>query len=242
MRSLVFSVVLILIAVFSASGCHPEPETGAAALQISFTTHSSTQGLRGVLSGLVDIIRVTVSDESGPLVQAAFDYEGLAGTVEGIPVGDGRDFLVEALSGSEVVYRSAVMGITIVSNLTVEVSVTLSPAYVQDVYPPSAVVDLAAQASGANVELTWTATGDDAMVGQARSYDLRWSASTIQASNFDAATVVEGTPSPALSGSAETFAVSGLAGGQTYHFAIRVVDDDGNPSAVSNEAIATSWD
>ena len=239
MRSLVFFVVFALMAVFSASGCHPDSETGAAALQISFTTQAPTQGLRGVLSGLVDTIRVTVSDESGSLAQAAFDYEGMAGTVEGIPVGEGRDFLVEALIGTEVVYRGSVMDITIVSHLTVEVTVTLSPAYVQDVYPPSAVVDLAAQASGANVDLTWTATGDDAMVGQAGSYDLRWSASTIQGSNFDSATVVAGTPSPAASGSAETFSVSGLAGGQTYHFAIRVFDDDGNPSAVSNEAIAT---
>jgi hypothetical protein len=77
-------------------------------------------------------------------------------------------------------------------------------------------------------------------VGRAASYDLRWSESTIQASNFDAATPVAGVPSPATSGTPEQYTVTGLAPGGTYHFAIKVADDDGNTSAVSNEAIVTN--
>ena len=44
------------------------------------------------------------------------------------------------------------------------------------------------------VRLVWTAPGDDGRVGTATDYELRVSASPINANNWDQATVVPGTP------------------------------------------------
>jgi hypothetical protein len=57
---------------------------------------------------------------------------------------------------------------------------------------------------------------------------------------FAAAPHVSSLPSPALSGSAETFDVTGLAAATTYHFAMKVVDGAGNASGLSNDASATT--
>ena len=239
MRNLCFFVLCSSLLV---PGCQLEgPDTGAAAVQLRFVPPPcKVTGIRGVLSCAVDSVRVTVSHGGKQLVSESFDYEGLSGTVQNVPAGEGRVFLAEALSGSDVVYQGTSSNVTIAKGQTATVAIDMEPAYTDDVYAPAAVGDLAGQASGADINLTWTASGDDCLVGRAASYDLRWSESTIQASNFDAATPVTGVPSPAAAGTAEQFTVTGLAPGVTYHFAVKVADDDGNTSAVSNEAIVTS--
>jgi hypothetical protein len=219
------------------------PDTGAAAVHLRFSPPPFPgAGTRGVLSGVVDSVRVTVSHGGEQLVAETFDYEGRTGTVSDIPVGDGRVFLVQALAGQDVVYHGTKSNITIAKNQTVTIAIDMEPAYTpdNDVYAPAAVEDLSGQASGADVNLGWTATGDDGRVGQAASYDLRWSESTISAANFDSATPVTGVPSPGASGSTEQFTVTGLSPGGTYHFVLKVDDDRGNRSAVSNEAIVTT--
>ncbi len=234
--------VLGLLLVVAISACQVgEPETGAAAVQLRFSPPPAQRaGTRGVLSGVVDTVRVTVTHGGKQLVSRTFDYEGLTGTVERIPAGEGRVFLAQALFGDEVVYEGTRTDVTITKNQTATVAIDMEPAYTVDTYAPAAVDDLSGQASGADVNLSWTATGDDGRVNQAASYDLRWSESTIQASNFGSANPVTGVPPPAAPGSAEQFTVTGLTPGGTYHFAIKVADDDGNTSAVSNEAIVTT--
>lgn len=232
---------LFLLAAVTAACQIEEPDTGAAAVQLRFSPPAfQGAGTRGVLSGVVDTVSVTVSHGGKQLVSETFEYEDNSGTVQHIPAGEGRVFLAQALSGSEVVYQGTRSGVTIAKNQTATVPIDMEPAYTVDTYAPAAVEDLSGQASGADVNLGWTATGDDGRVGRAAAYDLRWSESTIQASNFDSATPVPGVPSPAASGSAEQFTVTGLTPGGTYHFAIKVADDDGNISAVSNEAIVTT--
>ncbi|MCK4236778.1 MAG: S8 family serine peptidase, partial [Candidatus Krumholzibacteria bacterium] len=62
-----------------------------------------------------------------------------------------------------------------------------------DSIPPSPVTDLATTNPASNsITLTWTATGDDSISGTASYYDIRYSLSFINPSNFNSATVVYG--------------------------------------------------
>ena len=102
-----------------------------------------------------------------------------------------------------------------------------------------AVFSLAASlAEGApatgSVMLTWTAPGDDGMVGRAAAYSLRYSQAPITAANFNAATAVTGLPAPGPSGAIETFTVTGLVPNTTYYFAIKTRDEAFNWSLISN--------
>jgi hypothetical protein len=89
-------------------------------------------------------------------------------------------------------------------------------------------------ATNSLVNLTWTAPGDDGVVGRATRYDLRYSTSPITATNFALATPALGLPTPAPAGTIEHYSIGGLNSGATYYFAIKTVDDAGNWSAMSN--------
>ncbi len=107
--------------------------------------------------------------------------------------------------------------------------------------PPAAVADLGNSGSTeTSITLVWTAPGDDGASGTASSYDIRYSASSINASNWDAATRVTGEPSPASAGSTESFTVGGLSSGSTYFFALKTADEVPNWSALSNVASAAT--
>ncbi len=97
----------------------------------------------------------------------------------------------------------------------------------------------AQEAGTDSLTLRWTATGDDGTVGRAALYDLRMSDATITAANWASATAVGGLPAPAASGTAQSCVVRGLVPGATYYFALRVRDDAGNWSDVSN---IVRWD
>src|SRR3990167_2321829 len=82
--------------------------------------------------------------------------------------------------------------------------------------------------------LNWIATGDDNNNGRASSYDIRYSTSNIIEENWNGATKIIGEPKPKSSGSSETFTVMGLLPNMTYYFAMKVLDNVGNPSGLSN--------
>jgi len=92
---------------------------------------------------------------------------------------------------------------------------------------------LTANAAG-QVTLAWTASGDDGSTGRASRYDLRYSSSMITATNFGSATIVNGVPAPQPPGTREYYTVSGLTSGATYYFAMKVGDEVGNWSTMSN--------
>jgi hypothetical protein len=97
-----------------------------------------------------------------------------------------------------------------------------------------------AQGAGADsVTLTWTAVGDDSLTGTAAQYDLRMSDAPITLSNWSSATAVGGMPAPLPSGTTQRMVVRGLTVGTTTYFAVRVRDDAGNWSGVSN---VVRWD
>ncbi len=100
---------------------------------------------------------------------------------------------------------------------------------------PSRVADLrTGSVTGSVVGLFWTAPGDDGASGTATRYEVRYATSAITDSTWPAATLAAGAPAPRVSGSAEAFAVSGLAGATTYWFAVKAFDDKGLGGALSN--------
>lgn len=103
-----------------------------------------------------------------------------------------------------------------------------------DAVPPSAITDLAVtETSGTFVSLTWTAPGDNGVVGRASAYDLRYT-SAAGAFSLSASTPLGGAPIPQSAGGRETFIVTGLMPFTTYSFLVRGIDDGGNFGAASN--------
>lgn len=104
-----------------------------------------------------------------------------------------------------------------------------------DVTAPAAVSNLAlSNPTQTTITLTWTAPGDDAGVGTATSYDVRYSTSLIDASNWSSASQLVGEPSPAIAGTTESAIVNGLTAGTKYYFAMKTSDEVPNISALSN--------
>ncbi len=106
---------------------------------------------------------------------------------------------------------------------------------------PDPINDVSVQSTGSTTALlAWTASGDDGGTGTARSYDLRYSTSPIDAGNFDLATPAAGEPAPRAAGVPESFEVSGLDYLTTYYFAVVVADEQNNRSGVSNSPNGTT--
>jgi subtilisin family serine protease len=106
---------------------------------------------------------------------------------------------------------------------------------INDGIAPSAITDLEIKNTGqSSITLSWSATGGSGMTGAASFYDLRYSTSAIDASNFSSATRVVNSPKPQAAGSIESFKVTGLLSNTVYYFAIKAGDFFGNISPLSN--------
>ena len=106
----------------------------------------------------------------------------------------------------------------------------------EDTSPPATVSNLAVTGATHNsVSLTWIAVGDDDDEGTASSYDVRYSISPITSeTEWDSATQAQGEPSPQPYDSKENFTVENLGFDTEYHFALKVIDNVGNQSGLSN--------
>jgi hypothetical protein len=93
-----------------------------------------------------------------------------------------------------------------------------------------------------SITLEWTAPGDDASIGLASRYDLRFSLEPIAAANFGLASVVENLPDPVRPGSRQRVKVDGLMPDTRYYFGLKTMDESGNWSALSNVVAWTSPD
>lgn len=102
---------------------------------------------------------------------------------------------------------------------------------------PDPVSDLLADLPGSNsIGLSWTASGDDGLIGKAAKYIIRYSTSTIDEDNFDSATIVNQNLKVDTSGTSQNHTVKGLEFNTLYYFAIKVSDEWGNTSSISNIA------
>jgi len=107
----------------------------------------------------------------------------------------------------------------------------------RDTIAPAAVANLAVNdVSAGSITLSWTAPGDDGTAGTAATYDLRYATSgaIVSDADFGAATQAQGEPGPQTAGSAETFTLTGLAPGTSYFFSLKIADEAGNISGISN--------
>ncbi len=112
-----------------------------------------------------------------------------------------------------------------------------------DTIRPAPVATLAIVGSTeTSASLRWTAVGDDSLTGTATSYDIRYSTAPITTANWGTATQVSNEPVPAAAGTVTNLTVSGLTRQTTYYFAMKVTDDAGNPSALSNVVNVTTPD
>lgn len=110
-----------------------------------------------------------------------------------------------------------------------------------DTTAPAAVTDLSVAASAHNaLTITWTATGDDGTTGKASRYDVRYSSSPITEANFVSAAQVTGEPKPADPGTTQTMSFKGLEPETNYYVAMKVIDNMGNVSLLSDVAQATT--
>lgn len=98
---------------------------------------------------------------------------------------------------------------------------------------PAAISSLTTVRTGPHsMQVQWTATGDDSLTGTAFQYDVRASSSPIDEGNFAFATPVTGVPAPAETGTVQSFSAT-IDSTQCY-LAMKVMDDAGNWSALSN--------
>ena len=100
-----------------------------------------------------------------------------------------------------------------------------------DTRRPAAILKEKTGKTAHALTLTFTAPGDDFMVGRATRYDVRWSRHRITNGNFRRAHRIRGVALPAPGGTNQTLKLAGLPRGRIY-LAIRTIDDAGNISAL----------
>jgi len=103
-----------------------------------------------------------------------------------------------------------------------------------DTIPPATVSDLRQDMGKFTMVVHWTAPGDDGTSGTAAQYDVRYSTSALNSSNFSTTGTAITTGTPDAPGTTECADVSGLSSCTTYYVAIETKDAAGNWSAISN--------
>ena len=93
-----------------------------------------------------------------------------------------------------------------------------------------------ATAATVTVQLSWTAPGDDGLIGRAAAYELRWSASPINNANVLSASRVLNLRTPSPAGARDSISVTVPVTGAPIYFVVRTADAAGNWSGVSNNA------
>lgn len=121
--------------------------------------------------------------------------------------------------------------------------IDITPA---DTTPPSAINTLSANpGSNANeINLAWTAVGDDNNIGRAASYSAKYSTLPITTdAKFNSAPSFD-IPAPQTAGAPETYTRKSLvpAPGQYVFFALKAVDDAGNVGPLGNYAVTIARD
>lgn len=108
----------------------------------------------------------------------------------------------------------------------------------KDTTPPARIRNLQCVAvDSTGVLLSWTAPGSDGSTGTPAAYDIRYSTSQIDTSNWNSATQVSNEPAPLPGRLTQTFRVTGLNSSTVYCFAMKAADSASHWSDLSNVAI-----
>ena len=114
-------------------------------------------------------------------------------------------------------------------------------AAVNDAVAPDPPTDLAiGTVNGDSILLMWTNTGDDAATGNPSYADCRFSPSPITTGNFRTQNHGGEYTLVGAGGAVGSNAVTGLTPATAYHFALKLVDDAANLSAMSNTVLVTT--
>lgn len=110
----------------------------------------------------------------------------------------------------------------------------------QETMPPSIVEDLVVSEVGTGqYQLSWTARGDDGVLGTASVYDVRYQRSgVITDANWATSTRVRNLPAPKASGEREELIVNVPYHSSNYSFAIKTGDEVTNWSKLSEPTLA----
>ena len=112
-----------------------------------------------------------------------------------------------------------------------------------DVTAPAAINDLSALTGEDNgeINISWTAPGDDGNSGAASFYVIVYSEDSITESNWEQADLWVSPPIPQQAGQTESITLTGLTPATTYCVAIKSADEAENMSAMSNCASAEAY-
>ena len=214
-----------------------------------------------VADGKDGLVVMSIHEGDQPVIVA---HLTLPGDCRSIAVRDGLAFIAAQDGGTHIVdinnpaspfltgtilspYATGVSlgssGIAVISDRTNGLIVLGAVGTFRDITAPAVIANLtAAPRSQSSVLLSWRAPGNDLYYGTARQYDIRYAAAPITEANWDSATACVDEPAPALSGTAESFRVSGLPSAATeYFFALRTVDGASNWSGLSNVVSAVTF-
>ena len=103
--------------------------------------------------------------------------------------------------------------------------------------PPWTIGDLSVRTTPQGFHLLWTTTGDDGNIGRAAQYDIRYAAGNL-ASTWTSAQVVPSPPKPSSPSHPDSVTVTGIGLGP-WQFGVRIGDERGNWSEISNIVTAT---
>ena len=159
----------------------------------------------------------------------------LGGTTTVTPSGGLATFSTLTVDQQGVGFRLEVMGgpFDVLSS---------EPFGIEDNLAPEAPLLSWDNTTSTQLELRWYAVADDGVLGPAASsHELRYSTSPITEETFASATLVD-AGWPQSPGAQESVLVTGLTPSTTYYFALKVMDDAGNPSALSTLSAATNVD
>lgn len=120
----------------------------------------------------------------------------------------------------------------------ISLPVIATTATQHDSTAPDPITDLTIWSSdGSHLEVSWTASGDDGALGQAASYEVRYSTELITPANWDAATS-GATGASTATGERLNADINSLSPDTVYHLAVRMSDEQGNRSLLSNNLVA----
>ncbi len=103
------------------------------------------------------------------------------------------------------------------------------------------ISDLAVSSTSQNsATVTWIVPGEQGVTGTPATYDIRYANSPVTEANWETATQIQGEPIASQFGQPQSFTITGLNGGTTYYVAIKVLDEAGHASALSNVVSGTT--
>ncbi len=105
---------------------------------------------------------------------------------------------------------------------------------IPDEIPPGQITDLTATPSETEIELIWTAPGDDDFEGTAYQYDIRISNDPITDANWGSTELLPNSLAPLPAGNEQNYFVQNLEQDLDYYFGIKTIDESNNISELSN--------